>query len=400
LQAIFVVDAVNMSLRGLQYGQPQLQKFLRQDGGRPPMPTPLVLFADTSSQVRPVPSRDGNALASSLDSSQLGSGAMSRSQGFYGAAERVQISLRMLENLARYEATQPGRKLLIWLSSGWPSFSGPEVEATAREQVTLFRSVVALSTELREARITLYSIDPLGMTDAGGFPTSYYASFLKGVSSPLRDQPPEFRRAILLISETIDRGSHIKLDQAVRAIGDTNTIIYSLGFPSPKSAVRHYASEELPTVWNGGGFSNPNPQHPGGCMAKDSNADPGTSQNKLSQAYDCLGQLAPPLAVVRMAVIAAMEGMRRNAPETVAHLTGGEFYPVDSPRSIERDLMTLANHLPNRYLLSFHPQSPAPGPHSIALRLKTYSRLVVTARTSYWVTGQASAPNPAANTHP
>jgi VWFA-related protein len=234
-------------------------------------------------------------------------------------------------------------------------------------------------------------------------PGDHGAAILDGLSYSvdlLRDQPPEFRRAILLISETIDRGSHIKLDQAVRAIGDTNTIIYSLGFPSPKSALRHYASEELPTVWNGSGFSNPNPQHPGGCMAKDSNADPGTSQNKLSQAYDCLGQLAPPLAVVRMAVIAAMEGMRRNAPETVAHLTGGEFYPVDSPRSIERDLMTLANHVPNRYLLSFHPQSPAPGPHSIALRLKTYSRLVVTARTSYWVGSEASAPNPTANTHP
>ena len=216
----------------------------------------------------------------------------------------------------------------------------------------------------------------------------------------LRDQPPEFRRAILLISETIDRGSHIKLDQAVRAIGDTNTIIYSLGFSSPKSDVRHYAYENIPTKWTGGGFTNPNPQHPGGCMAKDPNADPGTSQNKLSQTYDCLGQLAPPLAFVRMAVIAAMEGMRRNAPETVAHLTGGEFYPVNSPRGIERDLMTLANHVPNRYVLSFHPQSPAPGPHSIELRLKTYSDLVVTARTSYWVDSEASAPNPTANTHP
>jgi VWFA-related protein len=216
----------------------------------------------------------------------------------------------------------------------------------------------------------------------------------------LRDQPPEFRRAILLISETIDRGSHIKLDQAVRAIGDTNTVIYSLGFSSPKSDVQHYAFENIPTKWTGGGFTNPNPQHPGGCMAKDPGADPGTSQNKLSQTYDCLGQLAPPLAVVRMAVIAAMEGMRRNAPETVAHLTGGEFYPVNSPRGIERDLMTLANHVPNRYVLSFHPQSPAPGPHSIELRLKTYSDLVVTARTSYWADREASAPNPTANTHP
>jgi hypothetical protein len=74
----------------------------------------------------------------------------------------------------------------------------------------------------------------------------------------LRDQPPEFRRAILLISETIDHGSHIKLDQAVRAIGDTNTIIYSLGFSSPKSDAQHYAVENIPTQWTGVGFTNPN----------------------------------------------------------------------------------------------------------------------------------------------
>jgi hypothetical protein len=95
-----------------------------------------------------------------------------------------------------------------------------------------------------------------------------------------------------------------------------------------------------------------------------------------------------------MAVSAAVEGMRRNAPEAVARLTGGEFYAVDSRRSIEGDLMTLANHIPNRYVLSFRPQSPAPGLHSIELQLKSYSSLVVTARTSYWANSDSPAPNP------
>ncbi len=164
----------------------------------------------------------------------------------------------------------------------------------------------------------------------------------------LRKQPPQYRRAILLLSETIDRGSHMKLDEALRAIGDTNTAIYSLAFSSTKSAVGHYASEELPTVWNGGGLSNPNPQHPGGCMAKDPDADPGTSQNKLSQAYDCLGQLAPPLAAVKMAVIAAMDGMRRNTPEAVALLTGGEYFRFSNTRDLESSLLIISNHVPNR----------------------------------------------------
>jgi VWFA-related protein len=215
----------------------------------------------------------------------------------------------------------------------------------------------------------------------------------------LRKQPPEYRRAILLLSETIDHGSHMKLDEAVREISDTNTAIYSLGFSSTKSDVGHYASEELPTQWNGGGFSNPHPQHPGGCMAKDPNADPGTSQNKVSQAYDCLGQLAPPLAVVRMAVIAAMDGMRHNAPETVARLTGGEYFHFGNTRSLESSLLTISNHVPNRYVLSFQPQSPHPGLHAIELRLKEHPNLLVTARRNYWADSEATR-EPATEAHP
>jgi len=62
----------------------------------------------------------------------------------------------------------------------------------------------------------------------------------------LKEQPTKYRRAILLISETLDRptsgGSHIQLDDALREISDTNTAIYSLGFSSIKGdAVRRTA---------------------------------------------------------------------------------------------------------------------------------------------------------------
>jgi VWFA-related protein len=213
----------------------------------------------------------------------------------------------------------------------------------------------------------------------------------------LRQEPPQYRRAILLLSETIDHGSRVKMADALRAISDTNTTIYSVAFSSPKSDAKHYAEDELPTVWNGSGLSNPNPQHPGGCMAKDPNADPDTSQNKVSQAYDCLGQLLPPLAALKIAAIAAVEGMHRNAPETVAHLTGGEYFPFGNTRNLESALLTIANHIPNRYVLSFQPKSPHPGLHAIELRLKEHKDLVVMARRSYWVdreTTSESGPGP------
>jgi VWFA-related protein len=203
----------------------------------------------------------------------------------------------------------------------------------------------------------------------------------------LRKQPSQYRRAILLISETLDRGSHMKLEDALRAISDTNTAIYSIGFSTGKSEAAHYGSRELPTQPSGGmggTLANHHPNPPHGCMGKDPDPDPDATQNKAVQAYDCLTQLAPPLALAKMAAIAATDGLRRNIPETVARLTGGEYFKLTDAKSLERDLGTISNHMPNRYILSFQPQSPHPGLHAIGLRLPDYSNLEVTARSSYW----------------
>jgi hypothetical protein len=55
--------------------------------------------------------------------------------------------------MATYEAAQPGRKLMIWFSPGWPMLSGPHVELTDKSERQLFDSVV--SDKLRLARLTL-----------------------------------------------------------------------------------------------------------------------------------------------------------------------------------------------------------------------------------------------------
>ena len=209
----------------------------------------------------------------------------------------------------------------------------------------------------------------------------------------LRNQPPSFRRAILLISETVDHGSQTKIEDALRAIGDTNTGIYALGFSTGKSEAAHYAYRELPIKVGGPGLENANPNPPGGCMGKD--PDPDAPTNKLVQAYNCLTQLVPPLGLATVAGIAAANDLQRNVPETVAQLTGGEFYRFENTSSLVRGLMTISNHVPNRYVLSFHPQAPHPGFHAIELRLKDYPGLRVAARTGYWAdTETDAAPHP------
>ena len=188
---------------------------------------------------------------------------------------------------------------------------------------------------------------------------------------------PAYRRAILLVSETLDHGSQTKIDDALRAIGDTNTAIYSVAFSSLKAASRHDAAR----IYRD---DVPGPDH--GCFAKDPNADAHqVSKNRAMQDFDCLGLLAPPLRLAKLAATATAESLERNVPETVAQLTGGEYLRFENGRSLVRDLVTISNHVPNRYGLSFQPQSPHAGFHTVELRLKDHPNLRVVARNGYWV---------------
>jgi VWFA-related protein len=207
----------------------------------------------------------------------------------------------------------------------------------------------------------------------------------------LRGQPARYRRAILLISETIDRGSETKLDDALRDISDTNTAIYSLGFSSGRADASHYADRELPYHNGPDGIqlANAHPGPPHGCMGKD--PDPDATTNKAVQAFDCLGLLAPPLALAKLAAIRAADALQRNVPETVAELTGGEYFKFENRKGLVRDLMAVSNHVPNRYVLSFQPSSPHAGFHAVELKLTGRSGLHVTARSGYWVDNQVGS---------
>lgn len=133
----------------------------------------------------------------------------------------------------------------------------------------------------------------------------------------LRRQPPQYRRAILLLSETLDQGSHIDLTEALHELSDTNTSIYALGFASTKTEVKDEAHR----------FNRPNePGPPHGCFSRDPNAPPHTTDSRATQDFDCIAELLPPLRLARMAEIATRNSLRKNVPETCARLSGGEYF--------------------------------------------------------------------------
>src|SRR5580692_889699 len=197
LQIILLLDAVNTGAQTMGFERLELEKFLRKDGGHLALPTSMVFLTDTATEVQPGTTRDGNALAELLKSKETGLRIIGRSQGIYGAMDRFNLALTALERISSYEARQPGRKLLIWFSPGWPMLSGPRLELTKKNEDWLFNAVVGMSRALREARVTLYSLDPLGTSDAGSFRTFYYESFLKGVPSSSKVLPGNLALQVL-----------------------------------------------------------------------------------------------------------------------------------------------------------------------------------------------------------
>lgn len=234
IEVIVVVDAVNTAYTTIAYERGEIDKFLQANGGHLVYPTQLAIFSDTGMQIQKGFSQDGNALSTSLDHYAVGLRQIRRSAGFYGAGERLQLSIQTLHQLAAYGAKLPGRKIVLWISPGWPILSGPEVQLSAREQQNIFNTIVSASTELRQARITLDSIDPMGTADTG-IRTTYYQNFLKGIRKP---NETEYGNLALEVFSVQSGGLVLNSSNDIaallrKAVDDTNAY-YELSFdPAP-----------------------------------------------------------------------------------------------------------------------------------------------------------------------
>ena len=160
----------------------------------------------------------------------------------------------------------------------------------------------------------------------------------------LAKRPAGRQHVLLLISETRDHGSHFaKIDDAVRLVGVTHTLVYALPF-SP------YISQQLDTAR-------------------------GSNRDEWGAGVDFIEKLA-----------AARQAMRKNSAKALASMTGGEYELFATRKSFESDMISFANHLHSRYLLSFEPKDPHTGLHRIRVRLRNSgSNQTVLFRSTYWV---------------
>jgi len=273
VEVVLFIDTVNAGVQTVSDERLRIAKYLRQNDGKLVHPTSIVVYTDTGIKNFGEPTFNGNALGEALgrNDDMFGLRTMHRAAGGQGAAERYTTSLRSLYSFATFEARRPGRKMVIWLSPGWPLLAGAATQMYSEGQDQLFSTLVLVSTALQQARITLYSIDPEGAGGSGLRSRFSYESYLKGVASAKDVTPPSLSLPVLVIhsgGRVLTTGNDIA-SQIEDCISDTKAF-YVLTFETtPTERPNDYHALELKldkpglTVRTNAGYYSQPGQRPG-----------------------------------------------------------------------------------------------------------------------------------------
>lgn len=238
LEVVLLIDAVNTTAENISYERKQIEAFLKSDGGRLAHPTSLAIFTDTGTHMQQGFSTDGNALSDALDRQTIALREI-RPDSQWAVQERLQLSLDALNQLATKEAARPGRKIILWMSPGWPLLSSPMVDLDGKQMQQLYSQIASTSTLLRRGGITLYSVDSLGPGE-NVERTNFYQSFLKPVTKPSQVELGDLGLQVLAMQTgglTLGPGNDLaKLLE--RCMADA-AAYYELSFDPPPSERRN-----------------------------------------------------------------------------------------------------------------------------------------------------------------
>jgi VWFA-related protein len=168
-----------------------------------------------------------------------------QSAGEWGAVQRFQFSVQTLSAIAQSEAKKPGRKLMLWLGSGWPMFDSSRPPVPSREQQQQwFDSIVQLSTQLRAARISVYT-----MLWGAYSPSLLYQDYLSGVKTADKANTANLTLKVMAVqSGGRVMGPNNDLAEEINsAIADGNAF-YTISFdppPADRANEYHYLKVQI-----------------------------------------------------------------------------------------------------------------------------------------------------------
>jgi VWFA-related protein len=156
----------------------------------------------------------------------------------------------------------------------------------------------------------------------------------------LEDQPKQFRRVLLLVSEKRDHGSkHTKPEELAKKIGRSDVLVLSISFSPSKAEFLHDVKDS----------------------GDDRIMNPISSLARIPQAF------------------------KKNVAKEIAGMSGGEYNTFTGDKAFEQRVVDAAKHARNRYLITFSPSDPKPGLHTIRVKTAQDYGARVVARANYWL---------------
>jgi len=243
VEVYVVIDAINMPFLARANQRQLLADYFNKNDKVLELPTSLLVLTDKGISEQNRPTRDGAALLRVLDASYSGLMQVKRYEGLDGAMLREEDSLKALNLFAMQQSKRPGRKLFIWLGSGWTIYSNPISIGGPTKRQNIYAYIASLSTALREARMTLYDVIPV--SSFGG--EENYMQYVKGVRDTKHVDMGDLYLPVLVIQTGGQNltGSNDLSSQIERCVTDAKTYYVLTYNPPPAAHADEYHSIEV-----------------------------------------------------------------------------------------------------------------------------------------------------------
>ena len=163
---IIVLDEFNTRFEDMAFARYSLKKFLSRQPGKLSTPTLLVAVDLRNFNVLHDYTQNKDEIVRALDKHFVGFPWQTHKNAW--VAERYQIAFITLRRVAEAVMGHPGHKNMVWIGRGFPPYN--ITNAPIDTSVRLNNAVQDCVNILRDARITLYTIDPAGvMIDPGKY---------------------------------------------------------------------------------------------------------------------------------------------------------------------------------------------------------------------------------------
>ncbi len=157
---ILLLDEFNTRFEDMAFARYSLKKILAKQPDRLDTPTMLIAVSLQKFTVLQDYTQNKAALIDALDHHFAAYPWQVHNGGWI--AERYSAAFGTLERVAEAVIGHPGHKNMIWIGRGFPAFS--LVNAPVDTATRVDNAVQQCVNELRDARVTLYTVDPAGLT--------------------------------------------------------------------------------------------------------------------------------------------------------------------------------------------------------------------------------------------